>query len=1513
MGFCYYCMNQLEREAAVCPFCKSTMPYIPMHPEDLPPGTRLDEGRFVVGRALGHGGYGITYIAYDTKMQVRRTIKEYYPRGAVRDENMVPVYPESEEANVERTRQHFLHEARMMIKASEGHIPGIVQGIDTFSENGTTYLLMEYLDGYTLDDHMQRVGPFQWKKAVRYVADALGSLQKLHEKNILHRDISCNNIFLCSDNTIRLIDFGSAEPLDRARTDPGSLWRSRKPAYTPREQAENRPQGPWSDIYAMGVVLFKMITGGVDRQLNGKTLPSVRSVVRNDQSIPAALDVILKTATAEDPEKRFKSADEFRRKLLALIGEKPKKGHTGLLIALASLLAAIVLIVVLTSGGNEEDTWSTVELSEASAADATLRYGELYTISGTGQPNEGVRMILVKDGSEEELIADEQLADARGRWELQYNTALADVEQNNTAGYVIYVAYQAEDHRNRSAEVRLTVDRTLLPLTIGFSGQNSANREVTVGEPVLITGTGEKGQIVKVTAGDAEWTAEWQGDTWQYEIDTTELAPGISQLTREVTIQAYYDGMRHRTLTGKELNLVVRKSLQPISLSFEDGTESTTVLEINETVKVHGTASAGEIIILMTGAGRPQRIPVQSDGTWEATLPKVNNLGEYVFNERVEIPVYAYYSVDENSKSGEITLISNVGSDEAPAIEAARLQLKEGEAVTLGGTAEAGAKLQMEIRKGGKVLTAAKTGTITCGQDGRWTVSISSEDIPDERPEGKWTAYELSVSQQKGEKKLASNTVEISIFRDKSLKIPTILFSGKEGMEQTVRYSDRVELAGTATAGEHLNLLMNGAAQAADVLVDGDGNWNYTLSIPESYIPELDQTTELKLQVKYVSSGEASEEATLKVNNPRFIVLGLSFVNGSSIIAGGNEQVTLAAAGEAGEQISVIRNGSVWKNGTLDEEGIWAISMTGSEMTSGADEAVFYALYVRQAENRSEEVKLTLDLNAEIIEVSGAINEESTEIRGTGEPGAEILLKIDDAEIATARVQADGSFSFTGLRLSAGQWINLVETDAYGNKSPWNGRVAETVRAEIILDQYANGDYLTYGPSGNKMTISGTATANKTILLRKNSKADQTSRDTTSVANGEGRWSADLTLELTDKQQTDLVIRYEDGRGTDVVLHAVCDNAVDAPVLQDDVIYESTPDVLAYAVGEANCKVRWKLKDASGKVKKEGTDRPDGLRSEIPLPAGRAAGDTLEIVVTDAYGNESSASIKVQQQRDEVSGKIASVLVNGEKDLKSGGTFSGTLQIEAYVVAGGEATGSPALQMVQGGNVLGRTKLNQVSGDDLKSVASKFPDRQADLGWKIKNGNLAMEGIKDGDCELRLMMGNTVIESWPLKYSESEAGTGPVMHVYDPAEGYDIGMDTPSGSFRAKSIYLTGWIYSLYEDSTQTIMSGLLNIYEDAACTVRLKDVSASNKDQRGRMPSTTQCDADVKSLSGAAVSKAGWVLNFQVGGLAPGTYWAKLEVRSEVFGPFRLIIDENAPQFRMSDYVKNLNWGTEE
>lgn len=1501
-------MSQLKTETSVCPFCKSSLPYIPTHLEDLLPGSRLSEGRFIVGRALGHGGYGITYIAYDTKMLVRRTIKEYFPRGAVRDKNLVPVYPESEEANVDRTRKHFLHEARMMIKASEGHIPGIVQGIDTFSENGTSYILMEYLEGYTLDDHMQKVGPFPWKTAVHYVAEALEALQKLHEKNILHRDISCNNIFLCSDNTIRLIDFGSAEPLDQASTDPGSLWRSRKPAYTPREQAENRAQGAYSDIYAMGVVLFKMITGGVDRQLNGKTLPSLRNIVRNDQSIPPALDAILKTATAEEPEKRFQSAAEFRNKLLPLIGEKPKGSkRTGLFIVFASLLAVIALIIILVSGG-QEDTWAKVDLDSDSVKDAEIRFGEDYSIQGTSEPGETVKLVLVKDGTGDEIIADETNADSNGNWELHYNTNLADVELNSTAGYVCYVAYQDGNHRSRSGEIRLTVDRTLTPLSIRFAGQESKVLITTPGEKVTVTGSGEEGQAVKVEAGTETWNAEWQDGSWTCEIDTSLLAPGVNDLERDVEITAYYDGMKQRTVTEESLSLSIHKTLRNITVSFEEDENTVTVLDGNETVKVYGTAEPYEKITLLIGSEYTVPVTVKADGSWEAELPPVKELQEYRYNARIEIPVYAYYSIQNENQSEKLTLVSYVGNDEAPIIESSRIVADEGEEISLKGTGEKEAKLTVEMHRGDKAFELEKA--ISVDEDGNWALVITSSDIPDPLQEGQ-NAYQLNVYQQKGDKKLTSNVIAISIYKKKTYEIPTILFAESDGDALSLRYSETVELKGTAEAGERMNLLADDEPMTATILTNDDGTWHYSLGIPNGWMPELNGTTEKKLKVKYVTSDESSESLTLIITNKQFSKPGLTLNGGKTeLTAGENEEITLELEGEAGERITLYQNGSEWRSVDLDDTGKQTVSMTGSQMTSGVENAAISARYARQPDNQSDSVNIRLDRNAEQIRVEGTLDEESTEIRGTGESGAAITLQINGSEIRTETVDNNNEFTFSGLKLNAGDQVLLTETDQFGNKASWNAQVLETARAAIVPDGYSNGAYITYGPSGRNLVLNGTATPHKTVEI--NCLDGETITTTYSaMPDDSGKWEAGISLELKDMAQTDLNIHYEDGRGGSVVLHAVCDNQVDPLVIQEDVIYEQTPEILACTVGEANCQIGWVLKRSDGTEKDSAVQQVDGLRANIDLPKYRSAGDILEITVTDAWGNSETTRLTVQEQRNRITGRIASVLC-GENDVTSGSTINGSLKIEAYVVAGSEVTGTPSLQMFQNGNVLRKINLSEVSGEELQRTASRFQGSQADLGWKIKGGNLSTEGLEEGACELRLMIGSTVIESWPLKYSNTEDTSGGAMQYYDSGAGYDMGMDVPGSAFRSGSIYLTGWLYDFYDGTALTLKSGLLSLYEDQTCTMPLMSINATNMSRPARAPSTTRCSTEAKSLTGSSIEKAGWVMSFQGKNLAEGTYWAKLDAGGLTFGPFRLVIDANAPQVRLNDYIKNLNWGTE-
>ena len=1534
MAICYSCMSQLQADAQVCPHCKSKVPYIPLHREDLRPGTRLNDGRFIVGRALGHGGYGITYIAYDTKMLVKRTIKEYFPKGAVRNDQLVPVYPETEEANVARTREHFLHEARMMIRASEGHIPGIVQGIDTFKENGTSYILMEYLEGCTLDDYMHQVlyGPFQWDAAVRYVVEALTALQKLHEKNIIHRDISCNNIFLCTDNTIRLIDFGSAEPLDKAQTDPGSLWRSRKPAYTPREQAENRKQGTYSDVYAMAVVLFKMITGNVDRNLNGKTLPSVRAAA-NKQDIPQALDHILMEATAEDPEKRIQTAEEFRKKLLPLIGGEPKS-HKGLLITIVAtlvVLLGVALAVILTGGTDDkEDAWADITLE---AAEESVSYGQVAEFSGTAQAGEEVRLILQPPGSADPVELEPVKADSNGQWNISYDTSElnAKVNENSRIKFTCQVNYSDEEHKKLSNEINLEVDRTLAPLTIGVQDWNGMSLDMTAGDKFTLTGSGQGDRTVIVNAAlddrsgtnVASWEASWDGDRWVCEIDSGELKPVSGVLKRDLVLTAYYDGFQRDTQTEDKVKLTVRRVLQDMRIAFAGELESMTVTNEETQVAVHGTAEPNETIVLHVGEKETVRIPAEeNNGTWETTLKAVKDIYGYEFGAKVDMRVYATYDIDSRSASNDITLVSNVMPDKAdvyPKIASWPSQVTEGETITLSGTAEPGAVLNLRILNNGTGDNLAEGMTAQADEEtGVWEKVLATDQIAEERKEGSTVRYAVSVYQAKETKELPSNTVSMNIFRPVVYETPTIRFADGEGTERTLTYAEALALTGTAKAGEHMRLLVNGNAMQADITAGDGGVWNYSFPNMNNWKPQLDGKNELTLHIQYTNTDMMDEQPlTVTVTNPQYAPLGIAFESGQAeTLIGPRGSVVLAVHGEAGREIELLRNKVVWQKGPLDGEGNYTVTMSADDIPYGSTKAVLQARYTQQAENLSPEVALQADTTAEPITVNGEITEETSEISGTAEKNSTVSLTVDGNPVGSPQnAGEEGTFLFTGLQLSAGSAVVITEEDPFGNTTTWNTAAREVPRANIKLNGHANNEYITYGPNNNVLELSGTAAKNKTIQVSLNYPGAAAEPIRTAAGDDE-QWSATVQLPVEDRLSATVVIQYEDGKGGNILLYTLCDSSIAAPEIKPDEIYQRTPDAVTCTLGEANCRLKWTLAGADGSVKQEQTiDNIEGTQVSIPLPAERAAGDVLTVTITDAYGNTASASATVLEMRDEVSGMISYVCYGADqKDLNDGGTFTGSLYIEAYVAAGSDANpGTPSVRLVQNGNTISSNNLVQADGDQLARITNIYlPGRQADQGWMIKNGELLSTGLVPGAVELRLVAGNDTLASWNLVYDEDQ---GPKIstHYVDEDDGYDAGMDVPGDSFHPRSIHITGWLYKFYgEDTKKSIKSGALTLYDDAACTAKVMEINSKKIEKCTRQPNTTQCGDTPYSLDASAYQGAGWAITFTANKLPSGTYWATLDAGGMTFGPFKLTIDNDIKQIKLKDYTDSLSWWEE-
>ncbi|MBP5417133.1 MAG: InlB B-repeat-containing protein [Clostridiales bacterium] len=257
---CLGCMEILENGISVCPKCgyqEGTPAEEAVH---LIPGTILHD-RYIIGKVLGFGGFGVTYIAWDQTLEQKVAIKEYLPNEfstRMPGQSIVTIFSGDKQEQFNDGLLKFIDEAKRLAKFQNE--PGIVKIFDSFGENRTAYIIMEYLEGETLSARLKREGKIPEDEAVKLIWPLLESLKVVHAEGIIHRDIAPDNIFLTSDGQIKLIDFGASRFATTSHSR--SLTVIIKPGYSPEEQYRSRgDQGPHTDVYAMGAVLYKMITG----------------------------------------------------------------------------------------------------------------------------------------------------------------------------------------------------------------------------------------------------------------------------------------------------------------------------------------------------------------------------------------------------------------------------------------------------------------------------------------------------------------------------------------------------------------------------------------------------------------------------------------------------------------------------------------------------------------------------------------------------------------------------------------------------------------------------------------------------------------------------------------------------------------------------------------------------------------------------------------------------------------------------------------------------------------------------------------------------------------------------------------------------------------------------------------------------------------------------------------------------------------------------------------------------
>lgn len=259
--YCFHCMNPLG-SSPFCGYCGHDNTVAVTTPSyHLTCGTQL-HGRYVIGRALGEGGFGITYIGMDTTLSKRVAVKEFYPAGiAARDSarSADVQVPDDKREFFDRGVKRFLFEAKSVAAFTDED--GIVDVQDYFQENCTAYIVMNFLDGKNLYQYVADHGRFSFDKLLTLLTPVMRALRNMHSKGIIHRDISPDNIILTTKGALKLTDFGSAKYFSGGGSQKTIVL---KQGYAPEEQYHrNSEQGPYTDVYALCATIYYCITGKV--------------------------------------------------------------------------------------------------------------------------------------------------------------------------------------------------------------------------------------------------------------------------------------------------------------------------------------------------------------------------------------------------------------------------------------------------------------------------------------------------------------------------------------------------------------------------------------------------------------------------------------------------------------------------------------------------------------------------------------------------------------------------------------------------------------------------------------------------------------------------------------------------------------------------------------------------------------------------------------------------------------------------------------------------------------------------------------------------------------------------------------------------------------------------------------------------------------------------------------------------------------------------------------------------
>ena len=307
------CMNcfSVKGNYEVCPYCGYAEGTPPKHPQYLKPGTIL-ANHFIVGTAIDMGGFGITYRCYDTTLGIMVAVKEFFPSGLVTrapGESKVGLVSADKQEQYSKELRRFLMEAQSI--AQFGKAKDIVNVYDFFEANNTAYIIMEYIEGVLLKDYLEKQGALKPQLALKLIHLIINSVKKIHSKGIIHRDISPDNIFIASEDSIKVFDFGAAQLNDSQ--DGKNCEKVIKVGYSAPEQYRDKSnQGYFTDIYSIGAILYQMLTGVKPTESTEREYKDeLKSPLQLGVKIEPNIDRTVMEAMAVQPELRFQNVQQL--------------------------------------------------------------------------------------------------------------------------------------------------------------------------------------------------------------------------------------------------------------------------------------------------------------------------------------------------------------------------------------------------------------------------------------------------------------------------------------------------------------------------------------------------------------------------------------------------------------------------------------------------------------------------------------------------------------------------------------------------------------------------------------------------------------------------------------------------------------------------------------------------------------------------------------------------------------------------------------------------------------------------------------------------------------------------------------------------------------------------------------------------------------------------------------------------------------------------------------------------